>query len=114
MRTLNRFAILAVLESNGNKIFSMKYNKSNGEIRKATCLLHVTKPKHTLVPGTGKYIGESAKDALYNHGNLKYFDLTVDGKPRDGQTQGKGDFRCAKIANIVEITIAGETYLIKD
>ena len=110
MATIVRSMIVKKLNENPNQIFAMVYVKKNGELRKATCRLHVSNPKHTLVPGTGLYAGESAADALKIHNNLKYFDLGVDGKPRAGQTEGKGDFRTAKIDSIKELTINGVHY----
>lgn len=102
------------LNESPNGFFSMVYIKADGSIRKATGRLHVSNPKHTLVPGTGKYIGESAQDAYIKHNNLKYFDCTVDGNPRNGQTFGKGDFRTAKIERIKEMTINKVNYIIVD
>lgn len=114
MATMVRSMIVEKLNENPNQIFSMVYVKKNGEVRKATGRLHVSNPKHTLVPGTGLYIGQSAADALKIHNNLKYFDCGVDGNPRVGQIPGKGDFRIAKIVSIKEITINGVHYDVID
>ena len=67
-----------------------------------------------LVPGTGKFKGQTAETAYEKHFNVKYFDCGVDGNPRVGQTFGKGDFRTAKIQNIEQVTISGETYQLID
>ena len=68
--------------------------------------LHVQNPKHTLVPGTGMYIGESNEEALEDN-RLKYFDMDAIG--RDG---GKGDYRQTRIENIKKIKLNGEEYLV--
>ena len=114
MNTIKRSEIANKLETTNNKIFSMTYTKADGSIRSATGRLHVSKPKHTLVPGTGKFIGMSAETALAVHNNIKYFDCNIDGNPRKGQTPGKGDFRTAKIANIQTIRIDGVDYKVVD
>lgn len=112
--TLKRNEIISKLNENSNSFFSMTYVKADGSLRNATGRLHVQNPKHTLVPGTGLYIGESAEDVLKNHNNIKYFDCTVDGRPRNGQEFGKGDYRTAKIDRIKKIKISGITYEIVD
>lgn len=110
MKQIKRTQLLSFLDNHKNAIFSMIYRKTSGEIRHATGRLHVSNPKHTLVPGTGQYLGQSADEAYKKHFNLKYFDCGVDGNPRHGQTFGKGDYRTAKIDNIQQITIAGDSY----
>lgn len=112
--TLKRADIISKLNESSNSFFSMTYIKADGSVRNATGRLHVSNPKHTLVPGTGAYIGESATDALKNHNNLKYFDCNVDGNPRHGQEFGKGDYRTAKIDRITRIKINGVEYEVID
>lgn len=114
MKKLKRSELMTMLYANKHSIFSMLYKKSSGEMRKATGRLHVANPKHTLVPGTGEFLGQSSKEAYKKHFNLKYFDCNIDGNPRHGQTFGKGDYRTAKIENIQEVTIAGTTYQLID
>jgi hypothetical protein len=114
MKTIKRSEIATTLENNANSFFSMVYTKADGTKREATGRLHVANPKHTLVPGTGKFLGMSAETALKKHNNIKYFDCNIDGNPRKGQTFGKGDFRTAKIANIEQIKINGITYKVID
>ena len=114
MKQLKRTDLMNMLRTNKTSFFTMLYKKTSGELRKANGRLHVSHPNHTLQPGTGKYLGQSSKEAYNKHFNLKYFDCTVDGNPRHGQTFGKGDFRTAKIANIQEITFNGETYSLID
>lgn len=86
----------------GNKIFSMIYYKANGEVRTARCRLHVENPKYCQKPGTGKYIGESAAEALKNHNNIKYYDLD------------KLCYRTAKIDRIISIRACGKRYFVED
>lgn len=114
MKLLKRTDLMSKLIANKHAIFSMIYKKASGETRHATCRLHVSNPQHTLVPGTGKFKGQTAETAYEKHFNIKYFDCGVDGNPRVGQTFGKGDFRTAKIQNIEQITIAGEIYQLID
>lgn len=114
MKQLKRSDLMNKLNANKHSIFSMIYRKASGEIRHATGRLHVSNPKHTLTPGTGKFKGQTAKMAYEKHFNVKYFDCNINGNPRVGQTFGKGDFRTAKIQNIEQITIAGETYQLID
>ena len=112
MKTMKRSEIYDKLNANPYQFFGMTYIKANGDVRKATCRLHVQNPKHTQAPGTGQRTGQSAEDAYVDHNNLKYFDVTVEGKPGVGQTPGKGGYRTAKIDRIVEIRIGGEQYTI--
>lgn len=112
MKTMKRSEIYNTLNANPYKFFGMTYIKANGEVRKATGLLRVKTPKHTQAPGTGQRIGQSAKEALEDHNNIKYFDVTVDGNPGEGQTPGKGGYRTAKIDRITELRINGEQYTI--
>lgn len=114
MINLKRADIYNTINKNANSFFWIKYIKADGTIREATGRLHVQQPKHTLVPGTGEFIGESASEALKFHNNIKYFDCTVDGKPRNGQEFGKGDYRTAKIDRILEIKTGGIHYQIID
>ena len=114
MKTIKRSEIVNRIESTPNNFFSMTYVKADGSLRSATGRLHVAKPKHTLVPGTGKFIGMSAETALAVHNNIKYFDCNIDGNPRKGQTPGKGDFRTAKIENIQTVRIDGVDYKVID
>ncbi len=114
MENLKRTKIYNTINSNRNGFFWMKYIKADGTIREATGRLHVSNPKHTLVPGTGEFLGQSASDALKLHNNIKYFDCTVDGNPRNGQEFGKGDYRTAKIDRIIELKCNGIHYQIID
>ena len=114
MNKLKREMLVSLLEENSNQIFSMIYIKANGEKRKAVCRLHVSNPKHTTKPGTGKYKGISSEEALKRHNNLKYFDLNAEGTPSIGQTPGKGNYRTAKIDRIIEVTIKGIQYILID
>jgi hypothetical protein len=112
--TIKRNEIYAKINEVPNGFFGMTYIKADGSVREATGRLHVKNPKHTLVPGTGAYLGESAQEALENHNNIKYFDCGVDGNPRHGQEFGKGDYRTAKIDRITRIRIKGVEYEVID
>ena len=114
MNKIHRADVYNKLNENRNQIFSMLYQKANGEMRKATCRLHVSNPKHCQAPGAGQFIGESAREALEIHNNIKYFDLGVEGVPTASQTPGKGGYRTAKIDRIHEITVSGVTYEVID
>lgn len=108
IETIKRDQILDTINRNPNHIFAMTYIKADGSLREATCRLHVQNPQHTLKPGTGLYAGESFEHAYNVNGNIKYFDMGVEG---DG---GKGGFRTAKIARIQTVTVDGHTYHVVD
>ena len=114
MNTIKRCDVVKTLKNNGNQFFGLVYVKADGTYREATGRLSVVNPKHTLVPGTGKYPGMTGKEAIDKYDNLKYFDCTVDGNPRKGQTRGKGDYRIAKISSIKSIKIKGISYEVID
>ena len=108
METIRRNEIVPLLNRNSHLIFGMTYLKADGTYRKATCRLHVQNPSHCQAPGEGTREGESAFHALRVNGNIKYFDMTVDG---DG---GKGGYRTAKIERIETVSIGGHYYKVID
>lgn len=108
METIKRTEIVPLLNLTPNQIFGMTYIKADGTLRKATCRLHVQNPSHCQAPGEGSREGESAFHALRVNGNIKYFDLTVDG---DG---GKGGYRTAKLERIETVSIGGHYYKVVD
>ena len=108
METIKRTEIVPRLNLTPNQIFGMTYIKADGTLRKATCRLHVQNPSHCQAPGEGIREGESAFHALWVNGNIKYFDMTVDG---DG---GKGGYRTAKIERIETVSIGGHYYKVID
>lgn len=107
--TIRRSEIIPFIEKNApNNIFGMVYIKANGEERTASCRLHVQNPTHCQAPGTGTRAGESFDHALKVNGNIKYFDLNVEGD------DGKGGYRTAKLERIQTVTIMGHTYHVID
>ena len=106
MSTIRRNEIIPLINQNPNYIFAMTYLKKDGSLREARCRLHVTHPKHSTAPGEGIREGESFRHALEVNNNIKYFDLTVEGK--DGN--GKGDYRTANLDRIETVTVNGKTY----
>ena len=109
METIRRSEIVPRINLTPNLIFGMTYKKLDGSLRKATCRLHVQNPTHCQAPGEGIHEGESAFHALRVNGNIKYFDLTVEGK--DG---GKGGYRTAKLERIETVSIDGHYYKVVD
>jgi len=76
------------------------------KFRTSTIQLGVANPAHCTVPGKGKWIGEGFTEALAK-GNLKFFDPAA-----PGTTGGQGNYRTAKIDNIVSVKAEGVTYVV--
>lgn len=107
--TIRRSEIMPLLNTRPTAIFGLEYIKADGTLRRASCKLHVDHPGHGTKPGRGFYKGESAKEALENHGNLKYYDM---GKQNPDGTQGA--YRTAKMSRIQKLVFDKVSYMIVD
>lgn len=107
--TIHRNEIMSLLNARPTAIFGLEYIKADGTLRRASCKLHVENPNHGTKPGQGLYKGESAKEALANHGNLKYYDM---GKQNPDGTQGA--FRTAKMSRIQRLVFDKVSYMVID
>lgn len=106
---IKRSEILSLINTRPTAIFGLEYLKADGTVRRASCRLHVSNPGHGTKPGQGLYRGESAKEALENHGNLKYYDMGK--KSPDGS---QGAYRTAKLSRIQRLVFDSVSYIVVD
>jgi hypothetical protein len=97
--------IKSLISKAGNQMFSVHFiKKSNGELRKMSCRLHVRKPTYSESPNGTKRINASDYD------NLIVFDCNKILHNKKGKMNGRGAYRTVPLMNVVRVKVNGEIY----
>lgn len=97
--------IKKIIEDAGNKVFSVHFiKKSDGELRKMSCRLHVYKPTYSESPKGAKKINASDYD------NILVFDCNKILHNKKGKMNGRGAYRTVPLMNVVRVKVNGEIY----